>query len=38
MGHVPAFLASVLFCMMLLVLAVWFVGLACRKAKEIKKQ
>ena len=36
--HVLAFFASALFFVMLLVLAVWFVGFAYRKAKEIKKQ
>ncbi len=36
--HILAFLASALFFVMLLVLAVWFVGFAYRKAKEIKRQ
>ena len=36
--HVLAFLASALFFVMLLVLAVWFVGFAYRKAKEIQRQ
>ena len=36
--HVLAFLASALFFVMLLVLAVWFMGFAYRKAKEIKRQ
>ena len=36
--HVLAILASALFFVVLLGLAVWFVGFAYRKAKEIKKQ
>ena len=36
--HIFAFLASALFFVMLLVLAVWFVGFAYRKAKEIQRQ
>ena len=36
--HVLAFFASALFFVVLLVLAVWFVGFAYRKAKEIEKQ
>jgi Flp pilus assembly protein TadB len=36
--HVLAIFASALFFVMLLGLAVWFVGFAYRKAKEIKKQ
>jgi hypothetical protein len=36
--HVLAFLASALFLVMLLAPAVWFVGFAYRKAREIKRQ
>ncbi len=36
--HILAILASVLFFVVLLGLAVWFVGFAYRKAKETKKQ